>query len=437
MFLVTPLTRACVRGLLLAGLGSGVVLGQGPLLDFREKRRVGFVAPEGSAWQLEQAKDGVRGWERAGGVVYGRGKTVVVEDVGGGAGYRLVPVDPAEGNALVKPGGWTALLVRGGGVASEMVFMTDGEGFYRMDAGHARGFTCEWVKTGRDVAEAVLTWTDGTRALLRVEMASRQVGRWWMEAMGDPDAIGAVGEMVDGGLLQMVEGRVVRGAVLAMPESTEGREFLFDEGGAVTALRFSDALHAEVTLPSGKGAAQGFMYERESGSRARLHSDADGVEMLLELLAPGVGVFEEVVPAQPVGGMPPMAVPRRGVFTTPVERTAVRDGDCPPPSLGDLGLVVHGSSPCTLRFNADGTGTATKEVNGSVEVTAFTWAYARTGGTGASVALTFPGVSRDLIDDYQLDFTSDCGGRFRRDSYASGSSAGVMSGTFTPAPAAR
>jgi hypothetical protein len=189
------MTRACVRGLLLAGLGSGVVMGQGPLLDFREKRQVRFVAPEGSAWHLERAKNGVGGWERAGGVVYGRGKPVVVEDAVGGAGYRLVPVDPAEGNALVKPGGWTAVLVRAGGVVSEMVFMTDREGFYRMDAGHARGFTCEWVKTGRDVAEAVLTWTDGTRAMLRVEMTSRQVGRWWMETMGDPDAVGSVGEM--------------------------------------------------------------------------------------------------------------------------------------------------------------------------------------------------------------------------------------------------
>ena len=52
----------------------------------------------------------------------------------------------------------------------------------------------------------------------------------------------------------------------------------------------------------------------------------------------------------------------------------------------------------------------------------------------ASVALTFPGVSRDLIDDYQFDFADDCAGKFRRDSYASGGSAGVTAGTFTAGP---
>jgi hypothetical protein len=48
------------------------------------------------------------------------------------------------------------------------------------------------------------------------------------------------------------------------------------------------------------------------------------------------------------------------------------------------------------------------------------------------VSITFPGAGSDLIEDYQLDFSDDCTGAFRRDSYANGNTAGTTGGTFGP-----
>jgi hypothetical protein len=362
---------------------------------------------------------------------------VVIDDFGlavAGQRFRAVSVDPAAvGDAPVGGAGLTALLVRSGGNHSEVVFMSATDGFYRLDEQHARTFGYRWVKTGPQGAEVVLSWSDGTHSLLRMELETKTSGRWGMEPLADPAGAAAVGETGDGGLLQLVTGRIRRNGLAELPADLSGREMLLDEGGMVTSVRFADGHRARLRSPGAAEREVEVVYERENAARGSLRFEPLGWQILLEMNGAGGGTFQEQAVPAPQGQAPPF-VPRRGVFTTPVERPEVPNGDCPPESLGGRSYIVHGSTVCTLTFKADGTGTAAKEVNGSLEVTAFTYAYARTGAASASLALTFPGVSRDLIDDYQFDYSDDCAGKFRRDSYASGGSAGVTAGTFTAGP---
>jgi hypothetical protein len=429
-----PDGRWCALGgvLLLAAVGKAQVAP----VRMELGRLLRFPAAEGTAWQIERSVEG-GDWKPMGPPRFGRHGEVVADDfeeARAGQKFRAVSVDPAGvGDAPVTGAGWTALLARSGAAPSEVVFMSATAGFYRLDAQHARTFDYRWVKTGPQAAEAILSWSDGTHALLRMELLTKTSGRWGMEALADPAGAAAVLETSDGGLLQLVPGRVRQAVPAELPADLAGREVLLEEGGIVTSVRVGDGHRARLRLPGAAEREVDVAYERENVSRGTLRFEPMGWQILLEMNGAGMGTFLEQTPAVPQGQAPPF-VPRRGVFTTPVERPPLPAGDCPPESLGGRSYVVHGSTVCTLTFKADGTGTAAKEVNGSLEVTAFTYAYARTGATSASVALTFPGVSRDLIDDYQFDFSNDCAGKFRRDSYASGGSAGVTAGTFTAGP---
>ena len=413
----------------------GALRAQAPLLDARPVRHLRVQPPAGTAWHLQRSLDGGQSWQWASGPHFSDGSPLLLtESAGPPTDFRMVPANLADHPFPASPAGWTALLVRDGGV-SEVVFMSASRGFFRLDAGHARPFTCTWRRSGPDRAEAILTYSDGSHVLLRLALTNGSLGHWGMEGLASPAAAATVREPVESGTLQFVEGRLRRlGRNPEIAADLHGLQFLFDEGGARTLVRFTDSQHAEIAPPDGPVRAVTYNYERETLAKGRVSFQPGGTELILEMNGPGTGIFQEVLPEQPPAGAPPFFPPRQGSFTTPVQRETPRDGACPPPSLSGLAFIVHGSSPCTLTFNADGTGTASKEINGSVEVTAFTWAYSRTGGAGASVALTFPGVSRDLIDDYQFDFSSNCSGRFRRDSYASGSATGAVSGTFTPAP---
>lgn len=425
----------CALGgvLLMAGVGEAQV---GPV-RMEVGRRLRIPAAPGTAWQLERSVSGGTPWERVGEPRFGVAGEVVIDDFGlavAGQRFRAVSVDPAVvGDAPVGGAGLTALLVRSGGNHSEVVFMSATDGFYRLDEQHARTFGYRWVKTGPQGAEVVLSWSDGTHSLLRMELETKTSGRWGMEPLADPAGAAAVGETGDGGLLQLVTGRIRRNGLAELPADLSGREMLLDEGGMVTSVRFADGHRARLRSPGAAEREVEVVYERENAARGSLRFEPLGWQILLEMNGVGGGTFQEQAVPAPQGQAPPF-VPRRGVFTTPVERPAVPNGDCPPESLGGRSYIVHGSTVCTLTFKADGTGTAAKEVNGSLEVTAFTYAYARTGAASASLALTFPGVSRDLIDDYQFDYSDDCAGKFRRDSYASGGSAGVTAGTFTAGP---
>ena len=418
-------------------LMAGVVEAQLGPVRMEPGRRLRIPAAPGTAWQLERSVSGGGPWEPVGEPRFGVAGEVVIDDFGlepGGQRFRAVSVDPAAvGDAPVRGAGLTALLVRSGGSHSEVVFMSATDGFYRLDEQHARTFAYRWLKTGPQAAEVILSWSDGTHSLLRMELQTKTSGRWGMEPLADPAGAAAVGETGDGGLLQLVTGRIRRNVAAELPADLSGREMLLDEGGMVTSVHFGDGHRARLRSPGAAEREVEVVYERENAARGSLRFEPVGWQILLEMNAAGVGSFQEQTVAAPQGQAPPF-VPRRGVFTTPVERPPVPGGDCPPESLGGRSYVVHGSTVCTLTFKADGTGTAAKEVNGSLEVTAFTYAYARTGATSASVALTFPGVSRDLIDDYQFDYAGDCAGKFRRDSYASGGSAGVTAGTFTAGP---
>jgi hypothetical protein len=191
-------------------------------------------------------------------------------------------------------------------------------------------------------------------------------------------------------------------------------------------VRFTGPTEISVTSPGGATATGTYAYDPASGKEALLHLNAvnfPSLELDLELTAPGMGKFNTGDDNGP---------PRTGTFTLPDEQELPANPDCPPLSIAGQSYVINDSSPCTLTFNADGSGTQTKEVNGALQATPFRFSYSRTGRNKASVAITFSGVGSDLIDDYQLDFDNDCAGEFQRDSYADGDSAGNESGTFGP-----
>lgn len=393
-------------------------------------REFRFTPQPGTAWMVQGSVDG-DAWQDVAGPFFGQGETVRHLQPAGDTArqFRLRYVDPAAtGHAPVMAGGFS-LLMEHQGRAQEVIFMNAARGILRIDDAHARSFTYTWTKTAPDRVEAVLSGLDGTFTLLRLEFAAGAVGRWGMEDIASPQAARTITQPLDSGIFTWREGRFRRGEEeFALPLLLDGRSLLLNESGSLTRLHFTSATTVNVVTASGSAQQGTYAYEPNSLVEGRLHLNIGNLAPQafdLEARAPGIGRFNE--DGITVGG-----TPRTGTFTFPDDQDAPVNPNCPPLSLAGQSYVINDSSPCTLSFNADGTGTQMKEVNGVMEVTHFAYSYSRTGRNSASVAITFTGIGGDLIDDYSMDFDEDCAGAFSRDSYADGSSAGSENGTFGP-----
>lgn len=411
-----------------AGCSAPLVKGQSlPAPDISPAAHFRFSPQAGTAWFLDGSPDG-SAWSPLAGPFFATGdavnhaQTVRPETTR----FRLRFADPAAlGPAPVSAAG-CSLLMEHQGQPVEIVFMNDRSGFLRSDAAHARSFTATWTKTAPDRAEAILTGRDGTFTLLRLSFAGAQTGRWEMEEIPSPEAAKQAGPLLDTGVFTFRHGRFRYGSGHGeLPADLTGQTLLLNESGTLTGARFTSASTVNVTTPEGIVEEGTYAYDPASGIKAKLHLNLTGLnplELDLDLIAPGLGRFSS--------GDPPV---RTGTFALPDSQDPPGNPDCPPLSIAGRTYVINDSAPCTLSFHADGTGTQTREVNGVVQATPFTYSYSRTGRNHASVAITFSGVGpSDLIDDYQMDFDADCAGAFQRASFANGSAAGTGTGTFGP-----
>jgi hypothetical protein len=349
-----------------------------------------------------------------------------------GTRYRLRYADPASlGHAPMVLAGHSVIM-ENRGVPVEVVFINAVRGFLRVEGRHSRSFTYTWDKTGPDEGEAILRGLDNSFTLLRLSFLDGQLGQWGMEDIPSPQAAALIARTVDAGAFVFQEGRLRRRPEhAALPDDPAGHSLLLNEAGRLTHVTFTSAATMTLTTPDGVVLAGKFVWDQANRTRGELRLEPAGgppLVLALEVTAPGTGKFEEVK----VGGEPGGHPPRNGTFTLPDDREPPPDPNCPPESLAGLSILISDSAPCTLTFNANGTGMQTKEVNGAYEVTTFLYSYSRTGGRSASVAITFHGAAGDLIDDYEMEFNADCTGDFQRESSANGSASGSTSGTFGP-----
>ena len=423
----------CAAALAVAGGLASLAGAQNlPAPDIAPARHIQFTPQQGTAWYVDGSADG-QAWHEVAGPFFATGAVVdQLVPAGADTQFQLRYVDPATvGHAPVTVDGHSVRMERAGGLV-EVVFMNAVRGFIRIEGGHMRSFTYVWLKKSPDEGEAVLSGLDGTFTLLRLKFSDGQLGRWGMEDIPSPADAAKIAVTLDAGAFTFREGRFRRGLKRSvLPATLTGSGMALNEGGLITHLHFATGSSVNLTTPNGNQAGGTYAYDPENTTRGRLDLQiANGAPLGLglDLTAPGVGRFEEILPP----GAPAEASPRFGTFTLPEQQEPSDSGDCPPDDLAGLSFTINDSSPCTLTFHGDGTGVQTKEVEGALEVTHFTYSYSQTGGNSASVAVTFSGAGGDLVDDYQMDFNSDCSGRFDRDSSANGSFTGSESGSFAP-----
>jgi hypothetical protein len=258
-----------------------------------------------------------------------------------------------------------------------------------------------------------------------------------MEDIPSPDAAAGLAKtkLRDSGAFSFRQGHFPKNmADTSLPPDLGGRSILLNEDGRDTLLRFPSPGTVSATTPGGNTVSGTYSYDPIDSTRASLELNflnSPGLGLSLELTAPGTGRFDEIPPAN--GGGQPM---RRGGFSLPDDQLPPDNPDCPPDEIAGLSYIIDDSSPCTLTFFANGTGEQCKREDGVLETVSFVYSYSRTGGDSASVVITYPGATADLIDQYELHFSDDCRGTFHRESSTDGASSGSEAGTFGPGNAA-
>ena len=400
-------------------------------LEIAPAKRISFTPPAGTAWNLEGSFDGQQ-WKTLAGPFFSTGSAAEYLSLPGTASkFRLTPVNPATGLAPLTLAGSSAMMERSGQPV-EVVFMSGTRGFLRIDDLHARSFTYTWRKTSANSGEAILSGLDGTFTLLRLKFLDAGLGGWGMEDISSPQAASSIKVPLDGGAFSFHTGRFKRGADKAeLPMDFSGGSLVLNEGGVLSHVRFTGEDTMAVTTADGVVRSGNYAYDPASATKGSLFLNITAgfsFGLDLTLTGSGTGKYKEILSP----GVPSGVAPRNGTFTLPEKQLPPDNPDCPPPGLGGRSYVINDSAPCTLVFYGDGTGAQMRDMNGAVQVTYFNYSYSRTGRNSASVSITFPGAGSDLIEDYQLDFSDDCTGAFKRDSYANGNTAGTTGGTFGP-----
>lgn len=391
-----------------------------------------FTPQPGTAWYLDGSADG-QAWTQQAGPFFATGATVDHFQPAGPANqFRLRYVDPATvGNAPAAVAG-TSVVMEKAGEPVEVVFMNEVRGILRLDENHARSFTYTWTKTGANEGEAILKGFDGKLTLLRLKFSDRELGRWGLEDIPNTAAAARITQTLDSGAFSFRAGRFRRGQSKAtLPGGLTGRSMILNEGGRLTHLKFDTGSTATVTTAKGQVLESTYAYDPQNNSLGTLHLRLLNMAPLglrLELNSPGTGTFSDL---SQVAGQTPA---RNGTFTLPDEQTPPTNPDCPPDSIAGLSyfLLIAETSPCSLTFRADGTGYVSKEVEGSLQVTPFSYSYHLTGGRSAKVSLIFHSDTQDIVDDYDMTWKDDCTGEFDRSSFVNGNSTGKLEGSFSP-----
>ena len=393
-----------------------------------------FPTVPGQAYLVEGTVSGLT-WVTVAGPVFGDGQAAKAMLPLSSAAYRQFRVRPVPaadyGPATTALGGKTVSL-NDNGRARQLIFFPVIQGVKRgilkTDGMHARSFVWE-IRRGSAAGVSIqLQFFDGTSSTVDLTFSNGQLGSYQMR---DRNAAGAV-QVMEAGLFSTHHGRIRDNANQAvLPVSLVGQSIGFEEGGELTRMDFTTRGNVLVTGPDGTTRLEPYQYDVSGPGAADLRVGVPGVmadlfRMLLSSQA--TGTFNRVPQILPNGG--PAAPAQPGTFNLPTGPVVTNSATGPPASLGGKVLQLGGNDPATLSFNSDGTGTETREDNGSVEVTPFTYDYSPTDDNEASLALTFPGADNDRVEDYDLDFSGSNSGSYQSSVYEGGELAQSNSGNF-------
>lgn len=408
-----------------------------PALEFK------FDTQEGKVYVVEGSSDGAN-WVQVSPPVFGDGQPATVRlRVDGADGrvrypqYRPQEVDPAlYGPAPVAQDveGRT-LLLNDNGRERQLILFREIQGQYvgvlRTDATHARSFTYKALRTAQDTLRLELTYHDSTTAVATLQFLDQELGTYQMREFGSTGIL----QGVEAGGFGLHTARPAGNTDAALPTALAGSSLLALQGGRATRMEFLSPDEVVMHHADGSQANLPYNYDLNSPGRGTVRITLPSEETLvydLNLTGGGSGTLNQNV-APPPGQLPPAGdTPNSGSFNLPPKAAPPPlNPNCPPKSLDGKSIILSGSELITLYFQADGTGTAVKEIGGSVEVTPFFYDYSPNGAASASLYVTYPGVTRDQVNDYDLDFNADCTGTYQASSFKNGESNLVSNGGFS------
>ncbi len=407
-----------------------------PTPEIRASQEYSFPTADGAVYLVEGSLDG-KIWSTLAGPIFGDGSTARAPFGAASAPrqkVRLRAVDPAAYGPSTPQLGGKTLVLNDQGRARQLIFFPSIQGVRRgvlkTDAAHARSFLWQARRLSSTQTIAEIRYFDGTTSQVDLAFSNEQLGSYQMR---DMDRAGTV-QGAEGGGFSLHVGRIFdtpAGAVL--PNALAGQSLLLEEGGQVARFDFASDGTATLVRPDGSAESRHYQYTRSASNLADLRLEAlNGLGALyqLQLSTQATGTYLRLPLPLPGGGFPSGYLPRPGSFNVPTLPVVANSTTGPPRSLGGKVLQLNGDDPVTLTFHSDGTGTATREEDGSVEVTPFSYDYAPTDADEASLALTYPGAQTDRVDDYDLDFSDPNSGTYRTSKYDGGELARATSGSF-------
>ena len=415
--------------------GGWTVRGESlPAPGIKARTSYEFATVDGAAYLIEGTQNGET-WVTLAGPVFGDGLTAQAMLPADAARYRQFRVRPVSATAyepaITALGGKTIAL-NDNGKARQLILFASSQGVTRgilkTDAGHARSFVWKAKRTSESNVSVSLQFFDGTTSAVDLKFSNGQLGTYQMR---DRSLSGRI-QVLEAGIFSTHSGRIRDNPGQAvLPSVLLGQNIGFEEGGDLTRMFFSTNGNVVISRPDGTTDVQQYSYEVKSRVLADLKVEGPGQpaqNYQMGLDSQATGNFNRV---PMVGGVPiPNSPPQPGSFNVPTGPVVPNSATGPPKSLEGRVLQLNGDQPVTLTFHGDGTGTATREEDGSVEVTPFTYDYAPTDEDEASLAITYPGADSDRVEDYDLDFDGTFSGSFQGSIFEGGELAHSNSGIF-------
>ncbi|MDB6135776.1 MAG: hypothetical protein JWM59_4019 [Verrucomicrobiales bacterium] len=408
-----------------------------PALEFK------FDTQEGKVYVVEGSSDGTN-WAQVSPPVFGDGQPATVRlRVDGADGrirypyYRPQEVDaalygPAPGVQGLEG---RTLLLNDNGRERQLILYKEIQGQHvgvlKTDATHVRSFTYKAVRTAQDTLRLELTYFDKTTAVATIQFLDQGLGTYQMREYGT----GGILQGVDAGGFGLHTARPAGNADSSLPATFAGSSLLAIQGGRVTRMEFLSPDEVVLHHADGSQDSLPYDYDLNSPGKGTVRITLPSEETLvydLSLTGGGSGTLTQNV-APPPGQLPAAGdTPNSGSFNLPPkDAPPPMNSNCPPKSLDGKSIILSGSDPVTLYFQADGTGTSVKERGGSVEITPFFYDYSPNTSASANLSVTFPGVTKDKVNDYDLDFNADCTGTYQASSFQNGESNLVSNGGFS------
>jgi len=397
-----------------------------------------FQTTDGAAYMVEGSNNG-QTWTQIAGPLFGNG----------GLARALLPQRPSytqrrvrvlnEASLLPGTSQWEgkSILLNDGGRPRQIIFFPTAQGVRRgmlkTDATHARSFT--WKSSRQTAAEStvVLEYLDGTKSTLSLKFSTVQLGGYELH---DQDPAGNF-QVSEAGSFSLHEGQIQDMlSRVVLPTNIGGQQWMIEEGGALTRFDFGNDGTVTVNYPGGSTEKRNYQFARGTNPAngalkiTSSNQTSPGLQYQVQMTTQGTGNTSRMplpIPGQP---LPPGTLPLPGNVNIPTARVITQSTTGPPSSLNGKTLQLNGNEPVTLTFHSDGTGTATREENGSVEVTPFIYNYSPTDDDEASLALIYPGAQTDRVEDYDLDFSANGSGSFRSSSFEGGELAQNSTGSF-------